>query len=318
VVVQDVMSDKKFELHSKVVINATGVFTDEILKLDNLAATNIVSPSQGIHLVLDKKYFPGTEGMMIPKTSDGRVLFAVSWHDKVVVGTTDTPIENHAAEPKPLEEEIEFIIQHINKYLDIEIKRTDVKSVFVGLRPLVKKGSSGKTAIMPRDHTIITSASGLVTITGGKWTTYRRMAKDVVDKAVLIGGLQQSISATEYLKIHGWINELDANDALHFYGSDAEYIKNLCRENNTWSERIHSSFPNIKAEIIWAVRNEMAINIEDVLARRTRLLFLDAEAAIQSATITAALMANEMDKDAAWQQKQIESFNTLAKQYLLS
>lgn len=318
VVVQDVISEKKYELHCKVLINATGVFTDDILKLDNAAATNIVSPSQGIHLVLDKKYFPGTEGMMIPKTSDGRVLFAVPWHNRVVIGTTDTPIENHAAEPKPLEEEIEFIIQHINQYLDIAIKRTDVKSVFVGLRPLVKKGSSGKTALMPRDHTIITSASGLVTITGGKWTTYRRMAKDVVDKALLLGALQSKDSTTEHLKIHGWINEVDTNDALHFYGSDAVEIKKLCIENNTWGECIHPSFPNIKAEIIWAVRNEMAINIEDVLARRTRLLFLDAAAAIQAASTTAALMAEEMNKDTAWQQKQIESFNTLAKQYLLS
>ena len=318
VVVQDVISDKKYDLHCKVVINATGVFTDDILKLDNAAATNILSPSQGIHLVLDKKYFPGTDGMMIPKTSDGRVLFAVPWHNKVVIGTTDTPIENHTAEPKPLEEEVEFIIQHINQYLDIEIKRVDVKSVFVGLRPLVKKGSSGKTALMPRDHTIIISASNLVTITGGKWTTYRRMAKDVVDKALLIGVLQSKVSTTEHLKIHGWINEVDTNNALHFYGSDAVEIKNLCLENNTWGECIHPSFPNIQAEIIWAVRNEMAVNIEDVLARRTRLLFLDATAAMQAAPITAALMAGEMNKDEIWQQKQIESFNTLAKQYLLT
>ncbi len=318
VIVKDEISKKQYELKCKVVINATGVFTDEVLQMDNAAAKNIVSPSQGIHLVIDKKFFPGSQAMMIPKTEDGRVLFAVPWHDKVVVGTTDTPIESHSLEPKPLEAEIEFIIHHINKYLDIVIKRTDVKSVYVGLRPLVKKGTGNKTALMPRDHTIIVSTSGLVTITGGKWTTYRRMANDVLNKAVAVAGLKKKECVTTHLKIHGWVSEIDKNDALHFYGSDAAAINNICREDETLKELVHPSLPNIKAEVIWAVHNEMAITIEDVLARRTGILFLDAMAAMQVAPTVAKLMAGEMNKDEQWIQQQIESFNALAKQYLLS
>ena len=318
VIVKDEITQKQYELKCKVVINATGVFTDAILQMDNATAKNIVSPSQGIHLVIDKKFFPGNQAMMIPKTEDGRVLFAVPWHNMVVVGTTDTPIESHSLEPKPLEAEIQFILHHINKYLDVIIKRTDVKSVYVGLRPLVKKGAANKTALMPRDHTIIVSTSGLVTITGGKWTTYRRMANDVLNKAVAVAQLEKKSSVTEKLKIHGWISETDKNDALYFYGSDAAAIKNICSEDETLKELIHPSLPNIKAEVIWAVRNEMVITVEDVLARRTRILFLDAMAAMESAPIVAKLMAGEMNKDEQWIQQQIESFNALAKQYLLS
>ena len=318
VIIKDEVSEKQYELKCKVVINATGVFTDAILQMDNAAAKNIVSPSQGIHLVIDKKFFPGNQAMMIPKTEDGRVLFAVPWHNMVVVGTTDTPIESHSLESKPLEAEIQFILHHINKYLDVIIKRTDVKSVYVGLRPLVKKGAGNKTALMPRDHTIIVSTSGLVTITGGKWTTYRRMANDVLNKAVAVAQLEKKSCITEKLKIHGWISETDKNDALYFYGSDAAAIKNICSEEETLKELIHPSLSNIKAEIILAVRNEMAITVEDVLARRTRILFLDAMAAMESAPIVAKLMAGEMNKDEQWIQQQIESFNALAKQYLLS
>jgi glycerol-3-phosphate dehydrogenase len=256
--------------------------------------------------------------MMIPKTEDGRVLFAVPWHDKVVVGTTDTPIESHSLEPKPLEQEIEFIMQHINKYLDVEIKRTDVQSVFVGLRPLVKKGAGNKTALMPRDHTILVSKSGLVTITGGKWTTYRKMADDVLKKTMAVAKLPEIKCGTENLKIHGWINNIDKNNPLHFYGADAMHIKNLCKEDQALAELIHPALPNIKAEIIWAVQNEMAQTVEDVLARRTRILFLNAQAAIEAAPIVAKIMAKQMNKNNDWELQQVNNFNLLAKQYLLS
>jgi len=318
VIVRDELSGKKFNLKCKVVINATGVFTDEVLQMDDVTAKNIVSPSQGIHVVLDKKIFPGKDVMMIPKTEDGRVLFAVPWHNRVVVGTTDTPIESHSLEPKPLEAEIEFILHHINKYLDVEIKRKDVLSAFVGLRPLVKKGASKKTALMPRDHTIIVSASGLVTITGGKWTTYRKMADDVLNNAVIAGKLEKKLCVTSTLKIHGWINEININDPLHFYGSDAGHVKNCCKQDDTLSELIHPAVPDIKAEIIWAVQNEMAQTVEDVLARRTRILFLDAKVAIEAAPVVAKLMAAAMNKNEEWELQQINDFNVLAKQYLLS
>jgi glycerol-3-phosphate dehydrogenase len=318
VIVKDELNGKEFDLKCKVVINATGVFADEVLQMDDPSATNIVSPSQGIHLVLDKKFFPGNDAMMIPKTEDGRVLFAVPWHNKVVVGTTDTPVESHSLEPKPLENEIEFILHHINKYLDVDVKRKDVKSIFAGLRPLVKKGASKKTALMPRDHTIIVSASGLVTITGGKWTTYRKMANDVLNKAVQTVKLEKKECVTEGLKIHGWAQKTDKNDSLHFYGSDAVHIKNICKDDERWNELIHPALPHIKAEIIWAIRKEMAITVEDVLARRTRMLFLDAKAAIEAAPVVATLMAIELNKNADWIEQQINDFNVLAKQYLLS
>ncbi len=318
VVIKDEINGTEYTLKCKAVINATGVFADEVLQMDDAAAKNIVSPSQGIHLVLDKNFFPGADAMMIPKTTDGRVLFAVPWHNKVVVGTTDTPIENHFLEPKPLEEEIAFIMQHINIYLDVALQRSDVQSVFVGLRPLVKKGAGNKTALMPRDHTILVSASGLVTITGGKWTTYRKMANDVLKKTIAVAKLPETKCGTENLKIHGWINNIDKNDPLHFYGSDAAFIKNLCKENETLAELIHPSLTNIKAEIIWAIQNEMAQTVEDVLARRTRMLFLNARAAIESAPMVAKIMGGELLKNQDWINQQVKDFNFLAKQYLLS
>ncbi len=318
VIAKDEINNREYNIKSKVVINATGVFADEVLQMDDAGAQNIVSPSQGIHLVLAKKFFPGGDAMMIPKTADGRVLFAVPWHDNVVVGTTDTPVEKHLIEPKPLEAEIEFVLQHINKYLDVEIKRSDVQSTFAGLRPLVKKGTGKNTAIMPRDHTIIVNPSGLVTITGGKWTTYRKMANDVINNAVFVAKLEKKLCVTAELKIHGWISTVDKTDALHFYGSDAAAIKNLCKENKSWGELIHPAVPNIKAEIIWAVRKEMAISVEDILARRTRILFLNAPAAITAVHMVAKLMAAESNKNEAWVQQQINDFTAVAKQYVLS
>lgn len=318
VVLQDEISHKQYEVKAKVVINATGVFTDEILRMDDAAAKNIVSPSQGIHLVLEKKFFPGINAMMIPKTEDGRVLFAVPWHNSVVVGTTDTPVEKHSAEPAALEEEIDFIIQHFNKYAVSDIQRADIKSVFAGLRPLVKKGAGNKTALMPRDHTIIVSNSGMVTITGGKWTTYRKMANDVLSNALFVAKLPKKDCVTEHLKIHGWMSVVDKNDPLYIYGTDAEGIKKLCNGNEVLKEPLHTSLPTIKAEVIWAVRNEMAQTVEDVLARRTRILFLDATAALESASVVAELMAWELNKDEKWIQEQLTAFSSLAKQYLLS
>lgn len=314
---QDVLNGKEYELKCKVVINATGVFTDDILKMDDKERHELVSPSQGIHLVIDKKFFPGTKSMMIPKTDDGRVLFAVPWHDKVVLGTTDTPVEEYSLEPVAFEEEVDFIISHINRYLNIEVKRSDVKSVYVGLRPLVNMKGQKNTALLNRDHTIVVSASGLVSITGGKWTTYRKMAKDVVNNAAFVAKLPKSECVTDELKIHGFIDKVDSKDFLHYYGSDAEKIKQLQNHNPSLKETIAEGLPYSKAEVIWAVRNEMAMTAEDVLARRTRLLFLDAKAAVAAAPVVVQLMANEMNKDDAWQQQQLKEFNEVAENYIL-
>lgn len=317
VVAEDVLTGKEYSIRSKVVINATGVFTDDILQMDDDELEPLVSPSQGIHLVVDKKFFPGTHAMMIPKTDDGRVLFAVPWHNEVIIGTTDTPVEDADFEPRALESEIEFIFRNVNSYLTSGITRKDVKAVFAGLRPLVKAPGQKNTALMPRDHTIIVSKSKLVTITGGKWTTYRKMAKDAIDNALFTAKLARKTCITETLKIHGWTDQHDENDPLHYYGADKAAIENLCDERAELKELIHPDYPYIKAQIIWAVTNEMAMTVEDVLARRIRLLFLNAPAALSAAPATARLMAKELNRDEAWVQHQVDVFAETAKEYVI-
>ncbi len=316
IIFNDTINKKAYTAKGTVVINATGVFTNTILKMDNAAKSELISPSQGIHIVLDKKFFPGNDALMIPETADGRVLFAVPWHGKVVVGTTDTPVEKISLEPKALEEEVQFIIRHINLYLNTGITKNEVKSIYVGLRPLVKNNAAKKTSLLPRDHTIIIMKSGLVTITGGKWTTYRKMAKDVIDKAIASGKLKKENCVTENLQIHGWTNNINTNNALNFYGADAVELEKLCEEDETLKELLHPTLTYIKASVIWAVRNEMAMTVEDVLARRTRMLFLDAQAAIDAAPTVAKLMAKEINRDEGWIAQQLNSFTTLANGYL--
>jgi glycerol-3-phosphate dehydrogenase len=316
VLAEDLLTQKEYQFGSAVVINATGVFTDDILQMDDDQQHHIVAPSQGIHVVIDKKYFPGDNAMMIPKTDDGRVLFAVPWHGKVIVGTTDTPVEEVSAEPLAQEEEIEFIMKHLNRYLNTGLTRPNIRSVFAGLRPLVKVSGQKNTALTPRDHTIIVSASGLVTITGGKWTTYRKMAKDAVDNAVFVGRLPRKDCITQSLHLHGWCEFNNPEDHLHFYGADAVSIRKIWQENPEWKEKIHAEFPYTWAELIWAIRHEMAMTVEDLLARRIRLLFLDARAAIEVAPAVASMMAREMGKESDWEIRQTEEFTALARGYL--
>jgi glycerol-3-phosphate dehydrogenase len=317
VVLQDVLTGKEYAVSGKSVINATGVFTDDIMKLDDPAHEAIVSPSQGVHIVVDAKFFPGSQAMMIPKTDDGRVLFAVPWHNKVVLGTTDTPVNNIALEPKPLQEEIDFIIQHINRYLTTGIQHSDVKSVFAGMRPLIKVKGKKMTSILPRDHTTIVSNSGLVTITGGKWTTYRTMGKHAVDNASFSAKLKMRPCVTESLLIHGFNTGAALEDALYIYGSDAIAIRHLMQDQPALQEKIHPNLPYSKAEVVWAVKQEMAMTVEDVLARRTRSLFLDALASIQAAPLVAAIMAKELNKSEDWINLQIKDFETIARQYII-
>ena len=300
----DTITGKEYTAHAKSVINATGVFTDTILQMDDAARHDLVSPSQGIHLVVETAFFPGTDAMMIPKTDDGRVLFAVPWHNKVVLGTTDTPVETAVIEPKPLEEEIAFILKHINRYCIHTILRSDVKSVFVGLRPLVKIKGTRRTALLSRDHTLIVSPTGLVTVTGGKWTTYRKMAEDAVENAAFISKQEKRECKTRTLPIGNTVEK-------------TKQMADLIIQDPTWAAPIHSDYPYTKAEIIYAIRYEMAVTVEDVLARRTRLLFLDTHAALESAVLVAELMAIELKKEASWKDEQLSAFKELAKQYLL-
>jgi len=317
---KDLESGKEHTIKGKAVVNATGVFVDEILSMDKPEHKNIVRPSQGVHLVFDKSFLPGKDAIMIPKTDDGRVLFAVPWHDKVVVGTTDTPLDEHSLEPTALEEEIEFILNTANQYMTKSPTRKDVKSVFAGLRPLAapQEGST-KTKEISRSHKVMVSDSGLVTITGGKWTTFRKMGEDTVDKAITVGALAKKKSASEDMRIHGSVDpaSVDFSNPHYFYGSDEEKIQALIDDDKSLGEKIHPDYAFRKADVIWAVRHEMARTIEDFLARRVRILFLDARTAIDMAPTVAAMMAKEMNKDAKWEKNEISKFVELANRYLL-
>jgi glycerol-3-phosphate dehydrogenase len=321
---------RPFEISARVVINATGVFTDSILQLDDPDAESVIAPSQGVHLILDKDFLPGRAAILVPHTDDGRVLFAVPWHDKIIIGTTDTPVSHATIEPRALPEEIDFILQQIGRYLQKVPTRKDIRSIFAGLRPLVKS-SSKRTAELARDHVILVSDSGLITITGGKWTTYRRMAEDTVNKAIQQAGLPERACLTATLSIHGSPGTSASAEAgsatpaeapqgeagpLQYYGSDAAAILSLASANPGWGERLHPRLPYIRAEIVWAVREELCMTVEDALSRRTRSLLLDAQAAIECAPMVAALLASELGRDNDWQQQQILSFGELAKGYL--
>ncbi len=314
---KDELTGNVFILKAKAIINATGVFVDDIIQMDEKNEDKLVTPSQGIHLVVEKKYFTSTNALMIPKTSDGRVLFAVPWHNYVVIGTTDTAVATIEIEPKPIKEEVAFILQNVNKYLATTITTQNIKSVFVGLRPLVKKKGTNNTSLLARDHTILISTSKLISITGGKWTTYRKMAEEVINNAAYVGGLPKAKCITQTLSIHGNTNQLPNSD-VSFYGTDVKYIEDLYNQTEEYKNLIHPKFTYTKAMVVFAVKNEMACKAEDVLARRIRLLFLDAQAAIEAVPDVATIMALEMGKDEEWIKQEILSFTTLAKQYLLS
>ncbi|MDJ0668265.1 MAG: glycerol-3-phosphate dehydrogenase/oxidase [Desulfobacterales bacterium] len=318
VVAQDMESGAQYEIHARVVVNATGVFTDGLLRMDNPQAEPIIAPSQGVHLILDKAFLPGDSAIMVPQTADGRVLFAVPWHDKVVVGTTDTPVPEVSLEPRPLEEEIQFILDHAALYLTKDPTREDVKSAFAGLRPLVKAGESESTAAISRDHYLVISESGLVTITGGKWTTYRKMAEDTVNQALLVAGLKEHPCVTKDLRIHGWLKNFDKNDPLHYYGTDAIHIRKIANADPAMGQKLHEDLPYIKAEVIWSVREEMARTVEDFLARRSRALLLDTRASIAMAPEVARIMAAELGYDDPWQAQQVAAYTDLAQEYLLA
>ncbi|WP_372634099.1 glycerol-3-phosphate dehydrogenase/oxidase [Fodinibius sp.] len=318
VTARDMLSGEEFDIEGRTVINATGVFTDTILQMDQTDSAPVIKPSQGVHIVLDKRFLPGETAVMIPKTKDDRILFALPWHGKVMVGTTDTPVDDITAEPEAMEEEIDFILAHAAEYLSAKPSRSDVRSVFAGLRPLVKNGHNEDTSEISRDHTLMVSSSGLVTIAGGKWTTYRKMAEDVVDRAAAVGDLDDKRCMTEALKIHGWDMDVDREDPLSHYGSDRSKIKELISQNPELGEPLHNRLPYIKAEVVWAARNEMAVTVEDFNSRRSRALFLDAEASVEMAPEVARLMAEESGRDDLWIKNQVTAYKKLAKSYQIS
>jgi glycerol-3-phosphate dehydrogenase len=319
--VRDVEKGDEFETRAKVVVNATGVFVDRVRQMDERDAPPIVTASQGIHLVLDKKFLPGDTAIMVPQTDDGRVLFAVPWHDRVIVGTTDTAVPKAAQEPRALEEEIEFVIKHAARYMQQDPTREDVLSVFAGLRPLVRPEDGRSTAAISRDHHLSISRAGLITITGGKWTTYRKMGEDTIEQAMTVGGLEPTESKTAELKLHGATaasRDWSKGDALEIYGADAEAIRGMAQEKPEWGERLSGRLPYIAAEVTWAARNEMARTVEDVLSRRTRALLLDARASVEAAGKVAGILRNELGRDKNWEREQVRSYSELAQGYVLS
>ncbi len=314
----DLETGAEHKITSRVVVNATGVFSDSILLMDDGVESRTVVASQGVHLVVDKKFLGSSSALMIPKTSDGRVLFAVPWHDKVVIGTTDTPVDNISLEPRALDEEVEFILETCAQYLEKSPRRKDVLSVYAGLRPLTApENEDKKTKEISRDHTVSVSLSGLVSIIGGKWTTYRKMGEDAINTAILVGGLKERESITSRMPLHAFMMGADKTDHLSWYGSDALKIRAIIDRDAKMGEHVVPGYPYFKAEVVWAARREMARNVEDFLARRIRLLFTDARAAIKAAPVVAKLMAKELGHRRRWQKEQIEKFTQLASGYLL-
>ncbi len=308
---RDLENGTEHEVRARCVINATGVFADAVRHFDDKAAEPLVRPSQGVHIVLPRHFLPSEAAIMIPKTDDGRVLFAVPWHGCVVVGTTDTPVEHASLEPRALPEEIEFLLTHAARYLTHDPSAQDVLSIFAGLRPLVNAGA-GNTAALSRDHHIDISDSGLITITGGKWTTYRKMAEDVINHAEMVAHLDTQPCRTHEMLIHG-AAKLGTNHPLRHYGSDAAEIQAL-----QLPQPVHPHLPLTRGEVVWHVRREMARTVEDVLARRSRSLLLNARASIEAAAVVAQIMAAELGHSEGWQRQQVETYTALAEGYLLS
>lgn len=312
----DSLTGQTRHLRAKVVINATGVFVDSILHLDNPSSPKLIAPSQGIHLVLDKSFSPGDKAIMVPHTDDGRVIFLVPWHGRVLVGTTDIGLDAPVAEPRPLDEEIDFLLEHASRYLTRDPKRVDILSVFAGIRPLIKADGEDKTSSLSRDHHLTISQSGLVTIAGGKWTTYRKMGEDAVTQAARFAGLPPRSCKTENLPLHGWINGLDPRDHLSVYGSDIEEIREMIRRDPYLGEQLHYKLPYLRAEIVWAVRHEWAMTLSDMLRHRTRAIILDAAVSMEIAREVAEVMAAELGCGADWIEKEVTTYQELAKGYL--
>jgi glycerol-3-phosphate dehydrogenase len=303
VLCRDMETGEQFTARARVVVNATGPFADALRLQANPGSEPIIVPSQGIHLVFERSFLPGDSAIMAPHTRDGRVLFAIPWLGHTLVGTTDTPLAEPALEPIPMEQEVEFILETAGLYLSRKPTRADVLSVFAGIRPLVRSGQSGNTAALSRDHTIRIEPSGLVTICGGKWTIYRRMAEDCVDQAATVAGLPQRPCITANLPISA---------------SDPAALASLIEKDALLAEPLHPALPYIGAHIVWAAREEMARSVEDVLARRTRALFLNARVAIAMAPRVAELLARELGRDGLWAREQVQAFHQIARNYLLA
>jgi glycerol-3-phosphate dehydrogenase len=313
---KEIISGEEFNLKANLVINATGVFADEISRMDNPQAKHTIKPSQGIHIVIDRSFLESDSAIMIPKTSDGRVLFAIPWYNEVVIGTTDTPLEKISLEPVALEKEIQFILNTAELYMVKPPKREDILCVYAGLRPLAADPDNpASTKEVSRRHKITLSPSGLLSIVGGKWTTYRRMAEETIDKAIKAGFLEKRECITSDLKLTT-LKSIDSGNRLHIYGDGSSEIDEMINQNPALGIPLDPRLPYTKAEIIWICRNEMPLSVEDVLSRRTRALLLNARVSAEMAAEVAYIMAMELGFDLIWQNEQIETYHELVKNYI--
>lgn len=303
--------------HARVVINATGPFADQVRRLADIGAESMIEPSRGVHIVLDREFLAGSSAIMVPHTADKRVMFAIPWHHVVVIGTTDTPVEEVSLEPHGTMEEINFILETANRYLERPAGLHDIRSVYAGIRPLARHIGVSRTASLSREHVIhIDPTTGLVTIAGGKWTTYRRMAEDLVDQAAVLAELERVPCPTQTLRLHGYAEGIDPADPLSVYGSDAPHLAALELEQPDLAKPIHARLPVRGSQVAWAARQEMARTVDDVLARRTRCLLFDAAASIEAAPGVASILARELGRDDAWSRQQLETFSGIAAGYL--
>jgi glycerol-3-phosphate dehydrogenase len=314
----ELLNNTKFEVSSKTVINATGVWVDDILTMDKPEHEKHIRPSQGVHIVLKKEFLAGNHALMIPKTSDGRVLFAVPWHNHLVVGTTDTPINSSDAEPIALEQEVQFILETASNYLDRKVERSDVLSIFAGLRPLAApKNDKSKTKEISRNHKILVSDSLLITVIGGKWTTYRKMAQDMIDTAIKKGLLKGSKSPTKEFNILGSASKT-SDENLSKYAENGDAIFEMIKNNPALSDKLHPELPYTWAEVEWMCNNEMIVHLEDLLARRLRALLLNARASSEIAEEVANRVAPLLNWNDERLKAEVKSFRELAKNYMLS
>ncbi len=315
VVAEDHISGEQLSVAARVVINATGPFSDAVRRLDDERAGSLIALSQGAHIVVDASFLPGETAILIPRTDDGRILFLIPWLGSTLIGTTDTPIDRVSLEPRVQPQEIEFLLSTASRCLDRAVTSDDIRSVFVGIRPLVRSAKTAVTSALSRDHSIaVNSQSNLVTIAGGKWTTYRKMAEDVVNKSIEVGQLSPAACRTKELPLHGATSTPKAG-SMDWYGTDAEQIQALMHVEPQYAKRVCPSLPLSAAEVVWACRHEMAMTLEDVLARRSRWLLLDAPAARLAAPAVAEIMRIELEQDAAWVERQCQAFGAITNQY---
>ena len=316
VLAKDLESGTMHRISSGLVINATGIFADSIHRMDDPASAPTIRPSQGVHLVLDRSFLSGGRALMIPKTDDGRVLFIIPWYDRLVAGTTDTPIDNIAEEPRALDVEVDFILDAAGRYLTRKPVKEDILCIFAGMRPLAADPDNhSSTREISRRHKITVSGSGLISIVGGKWTSYRLMAEDTIDMAIKKKLLRRAVCRTKDFRLDHAVTDLKYKRLL-LYGKGATEIERMINEKPELGKQLHPSLPYTEAEITWICRNEMPVKLEDVLARRTRALFLDVRAGIDIAPRVAGIMAAETGRSKEWEKDQIDEYKRLSMNYL--